>query len=106
MNDDNIINTMIEKIDNIKNILINIKIKNNNDIEVLNNITFIINKLNSILLDYTNNTNDYTYNNNINNNNIDDKIYNIYLPYILYTQLITIKNFIRLFKCSVYLAVF
>ena len=92
MNDDNIINTMIEKIDNIKNILINIKIKNNNDIEVLNNITFIINKLNSILLDYINNTNNYTCNNNINNNNIDDKIYNIYLPYILYTQLILQNN--------------
>ena len=41
MYDHNIINTMQEKIDNIKNILINTKIKNNNDIEVLNNITFI-----------------------------------------------------------------
>ena len=92
MNDDNIINTMINKIDNIKNILINFKIKNNNDIEVLNNITFIINNLNSILLDYINNTNYYTYNNIINNYNIDDKIYNIYLPYILYTQLILQNN--------------
>ena len=92
MNGDNIINTMINKIDNIKNILINFKIKNNNDIEVLNNITFIINNLNSILLDYINNTNYYMYNNIINNNNIDDKIYNIYLPYILYTQLILQNN--------------
>ena len=92
MNNDNIINTMINKIDNIKNILINFKIKNNNDIEVLNNITFLINNLNSILLDYINNTNYYTYTNIINNNNIDDKIYNIYLPYILYTQLILQNN--------------
>ena len=92
MNDDNIINTMIDKIDNIKKILINIKIKNNNDIQILNDITFMINKLNSIILDYINNTNYYTYINDINNNDIDDKIYNIYLPYILYTQLILQNN--------------
>jgi len=92
MNDDNIINTMIDKIDNIKKLLINIKIKNNNDIHILNDITFMINKLNSIILDYINNTNYYTYINDINNNDIDDKIYNIYLPYILYTQLILQNN--------------
>ncbi len=86
MNDD-IIDKMISKIDNIKNNLLIIKLKNNN-IEFLNNSSFIINKLNAMLLDYNNNTNYNIINNEINNNNIDDKIYNIYLPYILYTQLI------------------
>ena len=84
MNDD-IIKKLVNKVDNIKS---NLLITDSNNVELLNQISFYINKLNTLLLDNNNNTNYYTITNDINNYNIDNEIYNIYLPYILYTQLI------------------
>jgi hypothetical protein len=81
---DSIIDVMIEKLDNIKSLIKS----NKNNIELLNNASFNINELNAMLLDYNSNSNYYITHNVINNNNIDEQIYNIYLPYILYTQLI------------------
>jgi len=81
---DSIIDVIIEKLDNIKSLIKS----NKNNIELLNNTSFKINELNAMLLDYNSNSNYYITHNVINNNNIDEQIYNIYLPYILYTQLI------------------
>jgi hypothetical protein len=81
---DSIIDVIIEKLDNIKSLIKS----NKNNVELLNNASFKINELNAMLLDYNSNSNYYITHNVINNNNIDEQIYNIYLPYILYTQLI------------------
>jgi len=86
--DNNVYEKMIIKIEEIKENVLLIKNNNINSLELLNNIIFIINKLCALTLDYNNNTIIFTEYNSIKNKNIDDKIYDIYLPYILYTQLL------------------
>ena len=86
--DNNVYEKIIIKIEEIKKNVLLIKNNNINSLELLNNIIFIINKLYALTLDYNNNTIIFTEYNSIKNKNIDDKIYDIYLPYILYTQLL------------------
>jgi hypothetical protein len=86
--DNNVYEKIINKIEHIKNNILLIKNNNINSLELLNNIMFIINNLHALTLDYNNNTIIFTEYNSIKNKNIDDKIYDIYLPYILYTQLL------------------
>lgn len=86
--DNNVYDKIFIKIERIKNNILLIKNNNIDSLELLNNIMFIINKLDASILDYNNNTIIFTEYNSIKNKNIDDKIYDIYLPYILYTQLL------------------